>query len=295
MKIGLIDVDGHNFPNLALMKISAWHKKQGDEVEFYSPFFDYDKVYVSKVFTFTPDYEWCIRASEIVKGGTGYGIKAELPRDIEHIYPDYDLYRVEEAYGYLTRGCPRGCNFCIVAEKEGKKSIKVADLNEFWNGQKVIKLLDPNLLAAKEHLELIQQLINSKAYIDITQGLDARLLNDNNISLLKQLKIKQVHFAWDNYKDKKIIVPKLEAFKKATGWDKRKMAVYVLTNFNSTHQEDLERIYTLKSLGYYPYVMIYDKEKLPEGHKTLRLQRWVNNRIIFNSVDNFEDYKANKI
>lgn len=291
----MIDVDGHNFPNLALMKISAWHKKQGDKVEFYSPFFDYDKVYMSKVFTFTGDYQWCIRAKEVVKGGTGYGINTVLPYEIEHIYPDYELYGVKEAYGYLTRGCPRGCDFCIVADKEGRKSVKVADLSEFWDGQKVIKLLDPNILAAKEHLNLIQQLVDSKALVDITQGLDARLLTDSNTELLKQLKIKQVHFAWDNYKDKDIVVPKLEAFKKATGWDKRKMAVYVLTNFNSTHQEDLERIYTLKSLGYYPYIMIYDKENLPKGHKTLRLQRWVNNRIIFNTIDKFEDYKANKI
>ncbi len=295
MKIGLVDVDGHNFPNLALMKISAWHKQQGDEVEFYSPFFDYDKVYMSKVFTFTTDYEMCIRAKTIVKGGTGYGINDTLPYEVEHMYPDYSLYGVKEAYGYLTRGCPRGCDFCIVADKEGRKSYKVADLKEFWKGQKVIKLLDPNLLAAKEHLDLIQQLVDSKAYVDITQGLDARLLNSANTELLKQLKVKQVHFAWDNYMDKEIIVPKLEAFKKATEWDKRKMAVYVLTNFNSTHEDDLERIYTLKSLGYYPYVMIYDKEKLPKGHEILKLQRWVNNRVIFNTIDRFEDYKANKI
>ena len=294
MKIGLIDVDGHNFPNLALMKISAYHKNNGDEVEWYDPLFGgvYDKVYMSKVFSFTEDYMFSINAKEIVKGGTGYDLQNKLPYEIEHTFPDYELYGVKEAYGYLTRGCPRGCNFCIVAEKEGRKSYKVADLNEFWNGQKVIKLLDPNLLACKEHLELIQQLIDSNAYIDITQGLDARLLNTKNIELLKQLKIKQVHFAWDNYKDKDIIVPKLTAFKKATGWDKRKMAVYVLTNFNSTHQEDLERIYTLRELGYYPYIMIYEKGKLPKGHKTLKVQRWVNNRMIFNTVEKFEDYKA---
>ena len=130
MKIGLIDVDSHNFPNLALMKISAWHKQQGDEVEFYSPWFDYDRVYVSKIFTFTQDYQYCIRAKEVVQGGTGYDLQNKLPDCIEHIYPDYDLYNIKNtAYGFMTRGCPRGCGFCIVAEKEGKCSNKVADLS----------------------------------------------------------------------------------------------------------------------------------------------------------------------
>lgn len=289
MKIGLIDVDGHNFPNLALMKISAYHKSIGDSVEFYDPWFDYDKVYMSKVFTFTPDYELCIRAKEIVKGGTGYGINTTLPDDIEHMYPDYELYGVEEAYGYLTRGCPRGCDFCIVADKEGKKSVKVADLKEFWDGQKEIKLLDPNILACKDWKILIQQLIDSKAYIDFTQGLDIRLMTEEKAEMLNQLKIKMIHFAWDNYEFR--TYEKLKEFRPLLKYDMRKLRVYVLVNFNTTIEQDLDRIYKLKELGYDPYVMIFEKEKLKKGHELKKLQRWVNSKLIFRSCDNFEDYK----
>ena len=151
MRIGLIDVDSTNFPNLALMKLSAYHRLKGDSVEWYMPFAErYDKVYISKVFSFTPDYDLCVNADRVVRGGIGYCIsfkngrevfnKAEnivLPNEIEHIYPDYSLYNITDtAYGFLTRGCPRSCDFCIVGKKEGKKSYKVANLSEFWNGQK---------------------------------------------------------------------------------------------------------------------------------------------------------------
>ena len=133
-RIGLIDVDSSRFPNLALMKLSAYHRLRGDSVEWYSPFGErYDKVYMSKVFSFTPDYDLAINANEVIKGGTGYCINLEngvevfntdkdliLRNDIEHIYPDYSLYNITDtAYGFLTRGCPRGCQFCIVKNKEG--------------------------------------------------------------------------------------------------------------------------------------------------------------------------------
>ena len=153
MKIGLIDVDGHNgHPNLPLMKLSAWHKHNGDSVEWYQPLFSghMTKVYMSKVFGFTPDYPYLIDADEMIKGGSGYCIETvnekeiyhpendrQLPDEIEHIFPDYSLYpekTKDTAYGYLTRGCPRGCDFCIIKDKEGRKSVKVADLSEFFRG-----------------------------------------------------------------------------------------------------------------------------------------------------------------
>lgn len=295
-RVGLIDVDGHNFPNLSLMKISAYHKTRGDSVEWYEPLFsgELDRVYMSKVFTFTPDYQYCINAKEIIRGGTGYNYPdggEPLPEEIEHIYPDYGLYGIEnEAYGFLTRGCPRNCQFCIVGKKEGLKSKKVADLQEFWNGQKYIKLLDPNILAAKEHKDLLKQLADSGAWVDFTQGLDARLLTEENIELIRKIKVKNVHFAWDNIADEKIIVPKLKLFKEKTGLDKRKITVYVLTNFNSTLQEDLHRVYTLREIGAAPYIMIYEKQSAPKKIKDL--QRWVNNRIIWysNETATFEEY-----
>lgn len=180
VRVALIDVDGHNFPNLPLMKLSAWHKKNGDSVEWYEPltawFNPPDRVYMSKVFTFTPDYPHPVNASEIIRGGTGYTYPSggeSLPDKIEHIYPDYDLYPDlcnDTAYGFLTRGCPRGCDFCIVGKKEGKRSRKVADLSEFWAGQKNIVLLDPNMFACKDWKNLSQQLVSSGAWIDFHRG-----------------------------------------------------------------------------------------------------------------------------
>lgn len=221
-----------------------------------------------------------------------------MPNEIEHIYPDYSIYYdicpevKDTAYGFLTRGCPRGCEFCIVGKKEGRCAKKVADLSEFWHGQKKIVLLDPNMFACKDWRDLAQQLIDSKAWIDFSQGCDIRIMNEEKASYIKQMKIKCIHFAWDNYEDKDMIIPKFKAFKEITGWKAYKMIVYVLTNFNTTHEQDLERVYTLRDLGYDPDVRIFEKEKLPRGHITKALQRWCNARPIFKTVPNFEDYKA---
>ena len=295
MKIGLIDVDGHNFPNLALMKISAYHKAKGDNVNWVIPLETYDLVYQAKVFddTYSKDIDWMPQAEKVVKGGTGYGISNELADEIEHIYPDYSIYpkfTKNTAYGYLTRGCPRACGFCIVAEKEGRKSEKVADLNEFWKGQKYIKLLDPNLLACKHHLELLTQLSESGSWVDFTQGLDIRLINERNVEALNQVKTKQVHFAWDN--PAYDLADKFKEFNKlSTIKDFRRKGVYILTNYNSTLEQDLYRIYTLRDLGFNPYVMIYNK---PKASKTTRLlQRGCNTRIIFNTCKNFKEYNSN--
>ena len=293
MRVGLIDVDGHNFPNLALMKISAWHKAQGDDVEWCFPMSHYDIVYQSKVFdeTYSPDIDWIPMADKVIKGGTGYGLDNTLPEEIEHIYPDYSIYpelTKDTAYGFLTRGCPRGCKFCIVGEKEGLRSVKVADLSEFWRGQKYIELLDPNLLACKERMNLLDQLIESSAIVNFNQGLDIRLTNEEVAEKLGRMRVKRIHFAWDN--PKQDLTPYFKSFSEAY---RRKSSstkiVYVLVNFDSTMEENLYRIYTLRDLGYDPYVMVYDKPNAPKEIK--RLQRWVNNYFIFKSCKNFEDYK----
>lgn len=295
MKIGLIDVDSHNFPNLCLMKISAFHKKQGDDVEWCNLFEHYDRVYMSRVFDdiYTEDFMTAIDADEIIKGGTGYDLKNKLPDEIEHIYPDYSLYpdlTKDTAYGFLTRGCPNDCPFCIVSKKEGRKSVKVANLGEFWNGQKNIKLLDPNLLACNEHLTLLQQLIDSKAVVDFTQGLDARLINENNIEILAKIKVKMVHFAFDLMKNEKAIIKGLKIYKEYTGVDERKTGVYILTNYDTTHDEDLYRVYAVRDLGYMPYIMIYNKPSAPQITKDL--QRWCNSRFIYRaSGKDFSKYK----
>ena len=216
-----------------------------------------------------------------------------LPEEIEHIYPDYSLYpeqTKDTAYGFLTRGCPRGCAFCHVEAKEGRCSRKVADLSEFWHGQKNIVLCDPNLIACPEWRDLLQQLIDSNAYVDINQGIDIRMITEEKARMIKQLKVNNIHFAWDRYQDIDNVLPKLKLFKKITGWNFRKMTVFVLVNFDTTFEQDLDRIYTLRDMGYNPYVMIYDKEHTSPADDVRKLQRWVNSRAIFRSVETYEEY-----
>lgn len=288
MRIGLVDVDSHNFPNLALMKISAWFKRAGHDVEWANSLEHYAAVYMAKVFTFSRDDLQAYQADKIVQGGTGYDMRVQLPYPVEHIYPDYELYGITDtAYGYLTRGCPRRCPFCIVAEKEGPASVAVAGLAEFWRGQKKIKLLDPNILACPNWYGLLEQLALSGAEVDFTQGLDARLLTDEKVQALRAVKYKILHFAWDNADD--TVTPKLlEKYSDAWGLRPERKKVYVLTNFNTNHAQDLERIYTLRDMGYDPYVMIYDKYNAPQ--QTRYLQRWCNNKIIFNAEPWFFNY-----
>ena len=303
MKVGLIDVDSHNYPNLPLMKLSAWHKAQGDTVGWYQPFDRFDIVYKSKVFVDSADYSEYINADRIVRGGTGYAIHGAggetyrkeddpmLPEQVEHIYPDYSLYNITDtAYGFLTRGCPRGCSFCIVGKKEGLCSCKVADLSEFWNGQKNIVLNDPNILACREWEDLLGQLAESKALVDFNQGLDARILTEAKCRALDDIRIKEVHFAWDRYEDKDKLLPKLRMFAQIckTKPHNHNATVFVLVNHTSTFEQDLERIYTLRELGYWAYVMVYDKRNASQRY--VDLQRWCNNRFIFAKCPRFEDY-----
>lgn len=294
MRIGLVDVDSHNFPNLCLMKLSAWHKARGDEVEFAVPLLPYDRIYMARVFddTYTHDDLTAYQCTDVRRGGTGYGLDNALPYEVEHMFPDYSLYGITDtAYGFLTRGCPRHCHFCIVGDKEGLVSRKVADLSEFWNGQKKIKLLDPNILACSKWKGLLQQLIDSKAKVDFTQGVDIRIMTQEKAEMIKQIDVDVIHFAWDNYPDE-MTYKKLKLFKKYFPLEYRKTKAYVLTNFNTTHDQDLERIYRLKDLGYDPYVMVYNKPHAPLI--TRQLQRYVNNKVIFRSCKNFDEYLKNR-
>jgi len=301
MKIGLLDVDKYNgisksFPNIALMKFSTFHKNKGDEVELYNQLCEYDLVYVSKIFdkNYSKEYPYKINGKRVIYGGLGYNnYDTSFIDNYEKLMPDYSIYSIDNvSYGFLTKGCPRNCKFCLVGQIDGATTYKVADLSDWLNEDcKYIEICDPNMLAFENHLELLQQLLDSNKIINFNQGLDVRLLNDENVELLRKMKIKRFNFAWDNPQENLLSLfdkwrDKLTSNKNRS--DYSKFQVYVLVNFNSTPIEDLYRVEKLKAIGYDPYIMIYDKPSAPL--ETKRLQRWVNMKSTFRSCC-FEEYQ----
>ena len=194
MKIGLIDVDGHSgLPNLALMKLSRYHKSFGDTVEWYDPMFGghYDTVYVSKVFSFTEDYPYYIYADKIVKGGTGYGTQNKLPSEVDMLQPDYSIYpNVDNktAYGFLTRGCPNKCKWCVVPQKEGMIH-PYMDVDEIAiEGRTNLILMDNNVVASEYGLQQIEKIIERGYRVDFNQAIDARLITDDIAKILTRVR-----------------------------------------------------------------------------------------------------------
>lgn len=193
MNIGLIDMDGSHFPNLALMKISSYHKTKGDNVEWYCPMTSQHKdiVYISKIFTFKDDFPYEIKADKVIKGGTGYDIKSVLPTEIENCKPDYSIYpNIKYAIGFLSRGCIRQCKECVVPLKEGN-----IRFNDTWENIKRddsnnILFLDNNFLACKKAVKNLETMKGYKINFDFNQGLDCRLFTDEHACLLSELKIK---------------------------------------------------------------------------------------------------------
>jgi hypothetical protein len=236
-------------------------------------------------------------------GGTGFAITIEngkevyhkdrdknLPDYIEHIYPDYSLYpdlTENKAFGFLSRGCCNNCSFCLVSQKEGRCSHKVADLSEWWNGQKEIILLDPNILACKQHIELLEQLADSGATVDFCQGLDARFITEKNLEVLSRIKIKALHFAFDFMKNEDRIIKGLKLAKEKLKTNDRNAIVYMLTNYDTTHEEDMYRLRAIEQCGFIPDVRVYRKPTAPQI--TRDLQHWCNNRIIYKSCK-WEDF-----
>lgn len=187
----------------------------------------------------------------------------------------------------MTKGCPRKCPFCHVAGIQGTKVYDFAPLEEFWHGQKEVKLLDPNLTASPNYYQHIEELSRSRALIDFTQGLDARMLDEPRIEALNSVRFQRIHFAWDNPKDR--LETKFELLSKhLKRFTKQHVSCYVLTNYNSTFKEDLHRVETLKKFRIQPYVMIYQKNTAPANIR--HLQRYANNPFIFWKVPSFSEY-----
>jgi len=283
-----MDIDGHNFPNLALMKISAYHKCIGDIVEW-ATIGNYDMVYQSKVFTFTKDKDPELsKCGEIIKGGTGYNITNYLPYNMDTMCPDYSIYpQFKEAYGFLTRGCPNHCSWCIVPEKEGDIR-PYQDIEEFIADRKVAILMDNNVLAHEYGLTQIEKIIRLGIKVDFNQGLDARLIDNEKAQLLSKVKwYKPLRLACDSEEQIPHIGRAVELLRKH-GVKPSRYCVYVLVK---NIPDALNRVEYLLSLNLDPFAQPYrDFESNYVDPAAGRFARYVNHKATLKSCK-FKDYK----
>ena len=285
------------------MKISAYHKARGDTVKLIDDFSErFDIAYCSKTFNLPavkkiPQLTQLPIADELYLGGTGFGIEVingreryhknkdpALPLVIEYFYPDYGLYpnlTQDTAFGFLTRGCPNQCGFCVVNKKEDIRSVQVSELTGFWHKQRNIKLMDANLLACDNAEKLLISLAQSGTSVDFTQGLDARFVDEGTARIICDINIQMVHFAFDLMRNEADIIRGLTLFRKYFKKSDRHCKVYVLTNYNTTPAEDWYRVKKVMELGFQPDVRIYQKGT--HSRFLTDLARWANNVRIYRS------------
>lgn len=299
MKIGLIDVDGHNFPNLALMKISRYWKNQGASVLWYTPFEHFDIVYMSKVFTFTQDFSQCItNADRIEKGGTGYKLyDKNLPKEIDQLQPDYTIYShiVDDhsAYGFLTRGCIRKCKWCIVPKKEGSLR-PYMDIEQIAiEGRNNITLMDNNILASDYGLEQIEKIIKLQLRVDFNQDMDCRLVTEDIAQMLVRVKwLKYIRFACDTSAELRPLFSACEKIKRLGYRGDIFMNVLLTEDIN----ECVNRIREIKKFGRannirmmpfaQPYIDFEGKRNPPQWQKDMA--HWCNKKAVFKTCDFWE-------
>jgi len=273
MKVALINVDS-KMPNLALMKLSAWHKKRGDEVTLIDlSHLRFDRFYGCKIFV----------------GGSGVDLKSELPQEIEAMIPDYELFKMSkgEKIGFTSRGCIRDCGFCIVREKEGL----IRETPFDWDGAEKIILLDNNFLASPEWREKLEYMIRHKIKVCFTQGLDIRLINDENAELLAKVdyrdnkfRKKRLYFAFDDPLLEPVIIEKVGLLTRH-GIKLGHLLFYVLVGYNTSFDMDIRRFNVLNDLGCLPFIMLYNNS----ANGLLRkFARWVNKR--YYKVCSWNDY-----
>ena len=254
MQIGLHDAEmehikGKIFPNYALMKISAWHKAQGDNVEWWNPLKNYDVVYSSKIFDFTPENPYL--PENTIRGGTGYAdvpLEQTLSPLIDEMFPDYSIYPYcDFAIGYITRGCPNHCRWCVVPEKEG--SIKpYREWRELVRpDSKKLVLMDNNILASDFGIAELESLVGSGYAIDLNQGMDARLVDERVAKILAGLKwIKYIRFSCDQQAQIEPIMRTAELLGKY-GVKPYRLFIYLLVTADI--EDAVKRVEALKSLG----------------------------------------------
>ena len=278
MKIGLLNLEPQ-INNTALMKISGYHKKQGDTVEMYIDFFrnHYDKIYCSSLFDFTPKHQVPENA---ICGGTGFDIKKKLPKDIDDCDLDYSIFPdCKSSYVWFSRGCIRNCPFCIVRKKEGYiYSVDPTNINPRGT---VIEIMDNNFFANPEWKNSEKYLDKWQQSINFSSGIDVRIFEPEQALFINKYKIKRVHTAWD---DPKIdLIPKFKEIIKHI--KPYKIMAYVLIGFDSTPEEDLMRVTKLWELKIDPFVMPYNKKDKYQK----RFARWVNHKAVFKTVE-WKDY-----
>lgn len=287
MNIGLLDIDGHNFPNLALMKISAWHKQQGHSVEFADMFGEYDIIYKSKVFSWTQDPDYVYNTNEIIKGGTGFDYSVKLPDEIETMCPDYSLYNCDHAYGFLTRGCIRNCPWCIVPKKEGEIKPN-SDIDDFIGNHKTAVLMDNNVLASDHGIKQIEKIIEKGIKIDFNQGIDARLINNSIAKLLSKVKwIRYIRLSCDSINNLSYIKHAVKLLNK-NGVKNYNIFVYMLIE-NTDDAIYLANYF--KEIGICPFGQPYrDFKNKPPTFEQKKVARWINIKKVFKTMT-YERFK----
>lgn len=290
MRIALHDADKTSFPNLALMKLSAWHKKNGGSVEWWNPLEQYDLVYSSKVFTFTQEDPYL--PDDTIKGGTGYGNMKELPAGVDRCFPDYSIYpNVDYAIGYLTRGCIRNCPWCIVPKKEGRMRTYRCWQEIARPGKRDIVFMDNNVLASDHGIEQMADMIGKGVRVDFNQGLDARLITQEVAEIISRLKwIQFIRMAADTEEMLGTVIDRIMMLKEK-GVKPYRIFVYVLAKDIPSAER---RCLALREVGANPFAQPYrDFENRVEPSAELkRFARWVNCKEIFKASKNFAEYNT---
>lgn len=300
MRIGLYDVDS-TIPNLALMKLSAFHKERGDEVMLFLPLMDashFDKIYASTVFKDVPDDDLSdhshLNPTQMEIGGSGWSLEKNLPSEVERCAPDYFLYNYKYNIGFAMRGCRFRCSFCDVPKKEGRPKASNT-IEEIWTQRtsNFIVLLDNDFFGNPEWRDRIAEIRKHDLRVCFSQGLNIRIITDEQCTALASVRFwnlkltrRQVYFAWDRFRDEKLIDAGIQRVL-AAGVKAWQMAFFILIGYDTTPEQDLYRVMKIKNYGCDPFAMPYRKNDPYQK----AFCRWVNHRAIFNSVE-WEDYRS---